>query len=382
MHRGLVVQIITRLISGGAQVVCLRSALGLRDLGWDVEVWAGPPVGAEGDLLYEAWRGKLTVRIIPEMRREIDPRLDLRAYMDLKELILRVKPDVVHTHSSKAGVLGRFAAAAAGTTAVFHTVHGFPFGYGGIFRESVFPLIERAAASRCIRIFCVSRSLRERALKYRIADEGKLVHLPWGIASDEFKHCNGGIVRALLGLGDRTTVVLPARLAPDKGHFDALEAMATVRKAVPDAALLLVGDGPLREDILEHARALGIADAVFLSGKVSRASMPDYLAAGHVLLLPSYREGLPLVIAEGYLSGIPAVAYACDGVPELVQSGQTGYCVPVGDRVELASRLSELLGDAELRARFACQGRSLVEEQYNENRMLGALESHYLAALK
>lgn len=376
--RPLVVQLITRMILGGAQLVCLSAAKGLRSLGWETEIWAGPPVGAEGDLLFEARRAGLTVRIIPEMRRRISPHRDLRAYLHLCELMREHRPTVVHTHSSKAGVLGRFAARATRVPTVVHTVHGLPFGYGKWIPNLFYPPIERAAARRCDAILPVSASLVARLRGYRIAPEELITQLNWGVDLSRYSSCDGSVVRARYGLRPAEPVILvPARLSPDKGHRDILRAVAKLVSKYDDIILLLVGDGPLRDQIAAKAESLGIASNLVMAGRVPPSQMPNYFAAADIVALPSSREGLPLVLVEAYMAGKPCVAYDVDGVGEIVRDGVSGRLLKHGDIEGLATALGSLLNEPSLRTSYGEAGREFVSTRFDESRMCTALNELY-----
>ncbi len=380
--RPLVVQLITRFILGGAQLVCLSAAKGLRAQGWNTEIWAGPPVGAEGDLLFEARKAGITVRIVPELRRRISPHRDLRAYLHLRELMKEHRPSVVHTHSSKAGVLGRFAARASGVPAIVHTVHGLPFGYGKWLPDLFYPPIERAASRRCDAILPVSASLVARLRGFRIAPDELVTQLYWGIDLARVGPCDGSAVRARFGIRPAEPVIMvPARLAPDKGHRDILRAVAKLLTNYDDLVLLLVGDGPLKDTIAAQAESLGIASNVTFAGRVSPADMPSFFAAADIVALPSLREGLPVVLVEAYLAGKPCVAYDVDGVGEIVRDGVSGKLLGVGDVEALSTALAELLREPQLRTTYGEAGREFVSTRFGESHMCTALSDIYTRLL-
>ncbi|MDZ7816927.1 MAG: glycosyltransferase family 4 protein [Planctomycetota bacterium] len=382
-ERPRVAQVITRFILGGAQLVCLSAAKGMRELGWEVEIWAGPAIGAEGDLFFYAFNEGITVRKIPEMRREIHPNRDFRSWLHLKEHVRRFSPHVVHTHSSKAGVLGRLAAKSCKVPAVVHTVHGLPFGYGRDMMEKLYPCFERSAARSCDRVFCVSRSLVAKMREHSIADESKISYMPWGLDLSRFKRYLGKLARARMGIGTNSpTIVIPARLAPDKGHEDALMALSVLVDRFDELRLLLVGDGPLREPLQDLARSMGMGGNVVFAGRVPPRQMPHFLAAGDITLLPSYREGMPVVLAESFVAGRPVIAYDTDGVGELVRHLETGELVEQGDVEGLALALEKLLSNPELRTKYAANGSRLIGEQFAQQVMAKKLDTAYREILR
>ncbi len=376
-----VLHVITRFILGGAQLVCLEAVSELRRRGWDARIAAGPAVGSEGELFGEARRRGIPVVKIPDMRREILPARDLRAWLHLRETIRGFRPHVVHTHSSKAGVLGRFAASAEGTPLVVHTCHGLPFGYGRSPAERLYAAAELRAAARCDFVLCIAGNLAERLAALGVP-RSKLMRVPWGMDFSAFEKADRAFGRALLGLPPEPSVlVTPARLAPDKGHEDALWALAELRREGRRAVLVLIGDGPLKGELKAAAERMGLADAVRFAGRVPRSDMPHYLAAGDVLLLPSVREGVPIVIVEGYAAGLPAAAYDTDGVGEVLRDGETGFSAPPGDRRALLDAVRRLLDEPHLRARFAAAGKELAAE-YGAEAMGERLDRLYREKLK
>ena len=357
----------------------MSMAKGLRELGWEVEIWTGPPVGREGDLLFDAWEEDIPIRIIPEMRREILPSRDLRAYLDIRNRIRDFKPDVIHTHSSKAGVLGRFAAKCENVSVVVHTVHGLPFGYGKWLPDLVFPFLEKLASKRCDRAYCVCENLIPRLTSRNVIEPERVSYLPWGFSFSGFDKCMGSWARTKLGISPGSKVIIvPARLAPDKGHSDALKAMAEILKlATDEVKMVFVGDGELRKSLELEAASMRLSDSIFFAGRVSIDEIKDYFAAGDVTLLPSYREGLPVVLAESFMAGRPCISYDTDGVKELVIPEKTGVLVTKGHVAGLVSGIMNLLSDAEKRDTFALNGRNLVLQNFSEKVQATRLDTEY-----
>lgn len=345
--------VITRFIVGGAQLHVLDLANRLRDRA-EVFLVTGPSIGPEGDLLPAAAHFKPV--IVPSMRRAINPVRDALAYRDLVRVFRDLKPDVVHTHSSKAGILGRRAAAKAGVPAIVHTVHGMPWhrDQSGIVK-GFYARLERGAARHAKALICVSESVRREVLARGIAPAEKCVVIPCGV---DFAPAP----RSTLGLSDDAWVVMSiSRLAPAKGHDLLLDAAAKAMREVPTLQLIFVGDGSERRALERKAERMGLGDHLIITGVVDHAKVPGYLSRANVVAHASTREGLPLTIVEAAMAGVPVVAFDLDGAREVVRPGETGLLTtPDGladALVEAWRRESELREAAgrraeELRVRF------------------------------
>lgn len=382
-RRPRICHLITRLILGGAQRIALAEAAYLRGRGWDVELWCGPETGAEGSLHAEARRRGVAPRVIPSLVRLVDPVRDLRAYFSLAREFRRSRFTLVHTHSSKAGILGRLAACAAGVPLRVHSVHGWGItpDTGAVTRH-IFLRLERLAAARSHLLCPVSLAVRDAGLA-------------WGIGSPaQYRVIHGGIeippppsdtdrrrARAELDLPLGALVLgTIGRLDDAKDPTGLLTATLPLLRERTDAFLVFVGDGKLREPLEREIAAAGCASRVRLAGR--RPAAARLAAAFDIFVLASRWEGFPLVVIEAMAAGCPVVAYDVAGVREALVDGETGHLVPAGDGRIWHERLATLAASPPLRARMGAAGRRSATERFSQDRMLRDTETLYQQLLE
>ena len=313
--RPRVAHVITRLIVGGAQENTLASVVELRRRGrFDADLILGPTHGPEGTLVPEARRLGVEPRLIRSLRREVNPLLDPVALGALTLMFRRDRYDIVHTHSSKAGVLGRIAACAARVPAIVHTVHGWGFNdRQPLLVNKTFTEAERWCAGFTDALVTVTPRDTEVGLALGIGRPAQYTTIRSGIDIAHFRtpRWSRQQVRGDLGLpADAPVVVGIMRLVPQKAPLDFIEAAGRLLREVPDARVLIVGDGPLRQQAEARCRTLRIRDRVVFTGL--RTDVPDLLAAADVLGLASLWEGLPRVIPQA-MAGRPARGGHCGG---------------------------------------------------------------------
>ncbi len=349
--------LITRAVHGGAQSHVLDLMAGLADR---FEFALG--VGEEGNLTEAAGRLGVPVHVVRGLGNTLSPWRDARAVSEAAKLIRRLRPDLLVTHSSKAGLVGRAAARRCRVPSVF-TAHGWSFAEGVPRpRRLVAAPLERLAARWCRRVIVVCDADRRLALRRRIAPAEKLVTVRYGVRDVP--------ERATPGAAGVPLVAMVARFEPQKDHACLLRALAGVAR--PWRAVL-VGDGPTRPAAEGLARELGIADRVSFLG--SRDDVPAVLANAHVFALASCWEGLPITILEAMRAGLPVVASGIAGVGEAVVDAEGGFLVTPGDPHPLGRRVDQLCGDAALRARMGAAGRRRYEAGFTFERMLAATEA-------
>jgi len=376
----------TRLILGGSQENTVLSCEGQVERGHEVHLGFGPIYGPEGSLLERVEEfGRITTHLVPDLVRELSPLRDWRAYRQCRRLIRETRPDVVHTHSSKAGIVGRAAAWAeggrAGTVRVVHTIHGLPFHpYEKKWRNAVYILSERWAAKRCHRIVTVCEAMARQSLAEKIGRPGQYVTVYSGMEVDQFLDSGVGRdeVRSELGFEEDDFIVgTVARLAELKGHDDLLEALVEPMREDSRWKLLWVGDGWWRDRLLGRARELGIEDRIINTGLIPPDEVPRFLRAMDVLVHPSYREGLPRTVPQALLSTVPVVVYDVDGGPEICVDGETGRLVPVGDLDRLREVVEWMAEHPVERAAMAERGREMCRERFRVGAMVDGLEGVY-----
>ena len=376
-----VLHIITRLIVGGAQENTLLSVEGLDQLpDYEVTLVTGIDNGPEGDLLERARRTTRLI-IVPELGRSISPLADMKAFWKLYRLIRTGRYHIVHTHSSKAGVLGRLAAKLAGTPIIVHTLHSLVFhDYQPWLVNLLWRAVKRICAPLTDHFISVSDVIRQKAIDAGIAAPEKFSTIYSGMELDWFLQAdvNGLNVRREFGIRDDAPVVGKiARLFSLKGHDQLLDAAPKIVERHPEVRFFLIGDGVLYEHLRNRARESGILDNFVFAGLVPRERIPEMISAMDVLVHTSLREGLARVLPQALAMGKPCVSFDIDGAPEVVIPGETGYLVRPGDAEGLADAISRLLDDPELRAQMGRAGRRRVDPDFRAETMVQEIASVY-----
>ena len=364
---------------------------------WDTVYLAyGPIYGPEGSLLDEAKKSGATLIEVPSMRRSILPGHDWFCYRALRKLIREIKPDVVHTHSSKAGILGRAAAWKEKVPAVIHTIHGSPFHekqWWPIRRAYI--AAERWAARRCHRLVGITQPMVDLFLAHGIGRPDQYSVIPSGVDVAFWESAGGSVtqeaassmqlrarVRAEMNIPQDAPVVgLVARIDPLKGHADVLHIVNALIERHPQLRLLFVGDGWHRGAIEEKARELSLADRVVFTGLVPLRRVAELYRAMDVMVLPSYQEGQIRTLVESLLSGCPVVAYNVGGIPQVCIDGVTGRLVPAGDLAALADAIRWNLDHPAEARRLAEQGSEHVKRHFDRRSMTEALDQLYRQVL-
>jgi glycosyltransferase involved in cell wall biosynthesis len=376
-----IVHIITRLIIGGAQENTLLSCDGQHRLGHDVTLITGPAIGPEGSLLARAQRGGYRVIVVDEMRRAVRVGRDFQTHRMLVNLLREIRPDIVHTHSSKAGILGRMAARKAKCAAVVHTVHGLAFTAStnpGI--NWVYKRLEKWAALMTSRIVCVADAMREQSLAAGIGTREQYVTIYSGMETEPFIHppVSREEVRRSLGLSDEHLVVgTIARLFELKGHEDLLQMAPRLCAEFSNLRFLWVGDGLLRGKFEAEMERMGLRERFVLTGMVPPERVPELTGAMDILVHPSRREGLARALPQAGLAGIPAVTYDIDGNREGVRDGVTGVVIRAFDVGKLREAICTLAKDGSLRERMGEAGREFALGRFDAKVMVSALERLY-----
>jgi glycosyltransferase involved in cell wall biosynthesis len=377
-----VVHVITRLILGGAQENTLLTCEDLaRDYGDDVLLVTGPPLGPEGSLLDRAKANRVPLAIVDSLRRAIHPLRDLRAYGELKRLLRDFRPDVVHTHSAKAGLLGRLAASAVGVPEIVHSVHGAPFHpYQSWPAREFFRWCEWFAARRTTAIISVADAMTDQLVAAGVAPRERFTTIYSGMEVEPFLAADvrRDDMRAELGYKPEHVVVGKiARLFHLKGHEYVIAAAREVVARHPQARFLFVGDGVLRAALEAQAAQAGLRDHIRFVGLVPPERIADYIGAMDLVVHASLREGLARVLPQALIAAKPVVSYDVDGAREVVLPGETGYLVPPRAVRPLADAMNELIADPALRARLGQQGRRRFTEQFRHEKMTREIRALY-----
>jgi len=368
-ERPRVFHLITRLLKGGAEAKTIATVRGLDD--YEFTVGYGAEYDQDQVDLLE--REGVATRRFP-LIRHYNPVTTVPAVLSLARYLRREEFDIVHTHSTEAGIIGRFAAALAGVPNVVHTVHGVPFAddRNGLLNRFVLAC-ERRAARYTDRIVTNADVIAEEYLELGIGTPDQYTTVYSGVDLDAFENAEPAEDLP----GERPRVVMVGRLADGKGHEVLLDAVESLDFL--DGSVCIVGDGPLYDSLERDVEARGLDDQVFLTG--FRDDVPRILAASDVLVLPSYREGTPRVITEAMASGLPVVATDIAGIPEQVVDGENGYLIPTGDAMALAECISKLLAHVELREKMGARGLERAE-RFSIEAMVGELDEVYQGLLQ
>lgn len=359
--------VITRLIVGGAQENTVASCIRLRKLGHDVDLVIGPQTGPEGSLLEQAKAAGVPVIMVDSLRREPNPWHDVRAYRQLRRLFAEKRYRVVHTHSGKAGFVGRLAAHRAGVPVIVHTIHGPSFyPQQNPVGNWLFRWAEQVAGEWTTQFVSVADAMTEQYRAAGVTGKFETIHSGMNIE---------GFLRAKSSPG--FVVGKVARLFRLKGHEFLFEAAPAIVAAVPEVKFLLVGDGIYRERFEREAERLGLRDRFEFAGLVRPDEIPAQIARMDVLVHLSLREGLPRALPQALACGKPVVAFDVDGAREVCRDGETGILVRAGDVAGLAEAVIRLLRDREAASKMAARGRELVREQFSEERMVQRLDELY-----
>jgi glycosyltransferase involved in cell wall biosynthesis len=381
-----VLHIITRMIVGGAQENTLLSAEGLDRLPeYEVTLLSGVDHGREGELLSRA-RETTRLIVLPEMGRSINPLSDLVAFWKLYRIIKEGRYHIVHTHSSKAGVLGRWAAKLAGTPLIVHTLHSLVFhDYQPWLVNRAWWLAKKICAPITDYFISVSRIISEKAIAAGIAPPEMFRTIYSGMELDWFLNfkADTAAIRREFGIpADAPVVGKVARLFPLKGHDELMDAAPAIVARHPNVRFFLIGDGILLEHLQQRARELGILDNFVFAGLIPRERIPEMIAVMDVLVHTSLREGLARVLPQALAMGKPCVSFDIDGAPEVVITDKTGFLVKPNDAAGLAESVSKLLADPALRVQMGAAGRKLVDPAFRAETMVREIAEVYEQLMK
>lgn len=377
-----VVHIVTRLDFGGAQQNTLYTVSHLDPSHFDVVLACGQGgrLDEEAKALSQDSKRPFRLRFFPELVHPIHPMLDVIALLQLVQFFRQESPDVVHTHSSKAGILGRVAAKIAGVPVIVHTYHGFGFhdGQNPVFR-SLALLLERFACVISSRVIFVSEANRKTARKLGLTSghQEELIRSGVHLLDYPAKIEDRGAKKASLKCGmHKPMVVSVGNLKPQKNPEGFVRVAAKALAANPDLRFLFIGDGELRSRVESLVIAFRLHGKVFFPGW--RDDVPEILSAADIFVLTSMWEGLPRALVEAMKSGVPSVCYATDGIVDLIRSGDNGYLIEPGAEEKMAGVIVELAGNPDLSARIGQAAARSIGPEFDIDAMVRSQESLYL----
>jgi glycosyltransferase involved in cell wall biosynthesis len=382
-----VLRVIARLNMGGPALHVAYLTAGLAKRGYETTLVAGSLARGEDSMAFVAEELGIEVERLEELHREISPLRDAVAILRLARVIRRVRPHILHTHTAKAGAVGRLAALLAGGARppiVVHTFHGHVLrGYFDPLRTAGFRLLERWLATKTTALVAVSPQVRDDLVSLGVAPRERFVVVRVGIELEQrvAAERNGrGESRRVLGIGpDRFAVGWIGRMTGVKRTDDVLRAFRRLRDRGVDACLCMIGDGPDRPAVERRAHELGLMrDTLFLG---YQEEVAPFYAAFDAMILPSINEGTPVSAIEALAAGRPVVATRVGGVPDVVREGEDGFLVEPGDVDALAERLARLAADPELRERLGAAGRARVVPRYSVERLVDDIDLLYRSLL-
>jgi len=377
-----VTHIITRLVVGGAQENTIATVLGLRQKpGVEVSLFSGPTIGPEGSLESEISNIPGLLKIVPELVRPVHPLKDWFALRRLEKMMREQKPDIVHTHSGKAGVLGRLAARRAGVPVIIHTIHGPSFGnFQDAAANFIFRSAEKYAARATGHFIVVADAMKDQYLAAGIGQPEQYTKIFSGFPLEPFLAAKNDLeLRKRLGIApDDFVIGKIARLFKLKGHDDLFAVAPELVRQNPKIKFLLVGDGEWRGRFENLAKTLGLERNFIFTGLVPPSEVPRYVGVMDALVHLSLREGLPRALPQALAAAKPVVAYNCDGAREICRDGETGFLVQPGDLTTLKNRLLQLAGDAALRGKLGRSGQDFVRENFAVETMVDSIFNLYL----
>jgi glycosyltransferase involved in cell wall biosynthesis len=376
MARKKILHLITTLDGGGAQDNTFLTARKLPRDRFEVHL-----AGATGRWEARARECADKLFVLKHLRRDLAPLRDPLALVEISRILMENRYDLVHTHSSKAGFLGRLAATLCGVPAVLHTVHGWPFHdntFSSIFRR-LFLTFEGLASRWCNLLIFVSRRNLEEAVALRIAPKEKLRFIASGVEMGRFSETGErDEIKRGIGLDPRIPVIgAVGRVASSSGTDLFIKALMKLFETHPRVQALIVGDGPMRE---EWARLSGGDRRFFWTGW--RDDVPRVLGAVDIFVFPIRWGGVGRALTEAMAAAVPVVACDVDGVSEAVRDGETGFLVPLESEEALVAKMIYLLENREAGERLGQRGRAVVEELFSSGRMLREIESVYEEALR
>jgi len=374
MSKIKVLHVHTLPVISGSGINVLLTMRGLRVKGYDVEL----ATKGNGELIKEVEKEGFKVRAISHFNQEINPYKDVMALFELVYVIKKYRYDIVHTHNSKAGFIGRLAAKICGTPLVIHTVHGFAFhDFERPWRRKLFIFLERLAAKWADKLIVISNPLKDWGLRLGIGKKEQYVLIYSGIEIDKFK-VNIDVNKKKEEFGirpDELVVGVVAKLWEGKGHECVLKAAKDVIKKVPNVRFMFVGEGYLYRSLKELRDKLGLTDYVIFTG--FRKDIPQITSIFDVAVLASYFEGLGRVILEAMACGVPVVATKVGGIVDVVEDGITGFLIPPRNVDALSESLIKLLTNENLRKELGNNAKKRIDERFSSQTMIDEIDSLY-----
>lgn len=363
MKKHKVLHIITRLDKGGSAENTFLTITGLNQINYSVTLLSGPGAPPDQERRRQVEEYGIQYIYIPKLVRNIHFINDLKALIKIYNFLRREKFDIVHTHTSKAGLLGRLAAKIARVPIIIHTPHGHVFfGYFGRFKTKIFMLLEKLASRMTDIIITLTNSEKEDYIKYGIAPEHKLTVINSGVDLNRFMQRASEEAQNFkieLGIPEKSSIVgTVGRLVPVKGLKFLIKAAKLVIQKFPDTFFILAGDGHLKQNLKKQASELGIEKNIIFLGW--RDDVARIISTYDIFALPSLNEGMGRVLVEAMALGKPIVASDIGGIPDLVTHERNGFLVPAKNPEQLANYIQILLENEEQREKMGHEGKKIA----------------------
>ncbi|MBL7087028.1 MAG: glycosyltransferase family 4 protein [Candidatus Cloacimonetes bacterium] len=379
-----VLHTITRLIIGGAQENTILTAQLLDNNKYDVEVVSGTQLGAEGSLFEEAKKRNVEVVKFSNLVREISPVKDLIHLFEMIFFLKKKKYHIIHTHSSKAGIIHRIAAKIAKVPIIIHTVHGWSFNDElSSFSKKFYILLEKICSTFTDKIITVTDYDIKKGLTENIGKSKQYTTIHSSIEIERYKTPSKSKLKIIkeLGINENNIIVgTVSRMSAQKAPIDFMKAAKIICQKYPNTQFLFVGDGELRNEVENYIIQNGLVGKVILSGL--RHDVPNMLHVMDIFILSSLWEGLPRVFSQAMAAKLPIVATKVNGAPEAIEEGENGFLVSPGKPQEMADKIEILLENDKLRKKMGEKGYRIVDPAFNVVNMVKNIEVVYEECLK
>ncbi len=381
-----VLNVITLFSVGGATETVVSMADGLIKKGYDVHIATGPNNPAEGSMYETTEKLGIPVYTFTNLKRAINVFNDLKIIYELTRFIKINKYDIVHTHSSKAGVVGRVASFLAGTPIRIHTIHGLPFHrYEPWYIKYSFMLIEKVTALISTKIVAVTHTIVNVMVKNHLAKKNKFVVIRSGFDVKEYTDFNHDVsyLKEKYNIANNDFVIgKVARFSILKGHIFLLEAFKIVSEKIPNAKLLLIGNGELENELKQKVNEMNLDDRVIFTGLIQPEEIPATISLLDVLVHTSLLEGLARVLPQAIMLAKPVISFDLDGAPEVIKDGYNGYLIEPENIEMLANRIINLALNPDKAKKFGIAGKEFLKDEFCSKKMVDEIDKLYKSMLK
>lgn len=381
-----VLNIITLFSVGGATETVVSMAEGLNKKGYDVHIATGPNIPTEGSMYETANRLNIPVFTFDNLKRAINLVDDVKIILELSRFIKKNNYDIVHTHSSKAGVVGRLAAWLAGTKVRLHTIHGLPFHrYESWIVRNSFKLIEKFAALACTKLVAVTHTIVDVMVKNHLAPREKFVVIRSGFNIDEYINFNQDIseLRKKYNLDEDDIVIgKVSRFSILKGHKYLVNAFGAISKKCPKAKLLLIGNGEIENTLRDKVKQMDLSDRVIFTGLIPPEEIPAAISLLNILVHSSLLEGLARVLPQAIMMGKPVISFDLDGAHEVIKDGVNGYLIEPENEAMLAEKILDLATNPQKAIEFGRIGKQNLKDEFSTQKMVNQIHELYSTLLK